>query len=311
MSTLATYQESFNVQPTALLEFFEVFYDRQNPSASYTIHGGANGINSAIVWQGRSYNPIPITASGFEVNGDGTLPRPKLKIYNKDFFISGLCRSHNNLLNAKVIRRRVYTRFLDDINFQEGTNPYGMADPNAGIPDEIFFISRKIEENREYVNFELVTALELENINFPGRTILSRYCPFNYRGNGCRYIGKPVADELNKTFTSNYGLTLVNRGVWSVDYGTYNVGDYVYQNSSIFIQESVDNISRTPIKDYFVCMESHTSSNSNNPSYNTKLWKMDSCSRSISGCNLRFGKNQDIPFGGFAGTSSYGRFGNQ
>ena len=50
------------------------------------------------------------------------------------------------------------------------TNPFGTPSSNK-FPDEIFFLDRKIIENREVVQYELVSALDLANVRVPKRQI--------------------------------------------------------------------------------------------------------------------------------------------
>jgi len=191
--------ELFSLEPTALLEFFVIYYNYvERPDDKLYIHGGTNGINTSIYWQGVEYLPFPIESSEFESKGDGSLPRPKLAVSNQDFFVSNLIRRYNNLVGAKVVRKRTFLKFLDDVNFSEGKNPYASADPNAGLEDQVFFILRRESETRAFVTFELASPLELENVTFPKRTVMARYCSFHYRGNGCRYMGEPVADENDR-----------------------------------------------------------------------------------------------------------------
>ena len=191
--------ELFSLEPTALLEFFIIHYNYiERPDDKLYIHGGTNGINGSIYWQGVEYLPFPIQSSEFESKGDGSLPRPKLAVSNQDFFISNLIRRYNNLVGAKVVRKRTFVKFLDNVNFAEGKNPYGSADPTAGLEDQVFFILRRESENRAMVQFELASPLEIENVTFPRRTVMARYCSFHYRGNGCRYMGAPIADENDR-----------------------------------------------------------------------------------------------------------------
>jgi lambda family phage minor tail protein L len=188
--------ELFSLEPTALLEFFVIYYDYINtPDDKLYIHGGTNGINGSIYWQGVEYLPFPIQSSGFESKGDGSLPRPKLTVSNQDFFVSNLIRRYNNLVGAKVVRKRTFAKFLDNQNFSDNKNPYGSADATAGLEDQVFYILRRATENRAVVEFELASPLEIEDVTFPKRSVIARYCGFHYRGNGCKYMGPPVADE--------------------------------------------------------------------------------------------------------------------
>lgn len=262
----------FDVEPTALIELYTLYYNYQNDSqAQINFHGGSNGVGGKIIFNGQEYLPLPVESEGFEILGDQRLPRPKIKISNAGLYVSSLLRKYNNLNGAKIIRKRTFAKFLDDANFPGGANPFGTANPNAKMPDDKYFISRKMAENKMMVEFELVSSLELENISIPARSIAARYCPFVYRGYGCRYGYKtsgepakrdrPVADVNDKLLITGDGSvankyafntelfssagtpnqTLDNliaaKGLWSGDrrdggtQHTYAVGDYVFTYS--------------------------------------------------------------------------------
>ena len=206
--------ELFSLEPTALLEFFVICYDYVNtPDDKLYIHGGTKGINGPVYWQGIEYLPFPIQSSGFESKGDGSLPRPKLMVSNQDFFVSNLIRRYNNLVGAKVTRKRTFVKFLDNQNFSDNKNPYGSADATAGLEDQVFYILRRSAENRAVVEFELSSPLEIEDVTFPKRSVIARYCGFHYRGNGCKYAGNPVADanDMRLGKAIDFGSGLVRR----------------------------------------------------------------------------------------------------
>ena len=75
----------------------------------------------------------------------------------------------NDLNGAKFIRIRTLARFLDAANFSGGTNPFGTPDPSAEFPQEIFFLDRKVTENRNVVTWEAQSALDLINVKLPKR----------------------------------------------------------------------------------------------------------------------------------------------
>ena len=321
----------FDVEPTALLEFYTIYYDYQNDSqAQINIHGGTNGINGKIIFDGQEYLPVPVETEGFEILGDQRLPRPKMRISNAGLYASSLLRKYNNLNNAKVVRRRTFAKFLDDANFPNGGNPWGTANPNARMPDDKYFISRKTSENKLQVEFELVTSLELENIDVPHRKVSARYCPWIYRGYGCKYgYNKPTAGEdrpmadvddsqfiegssnswnLNSAIfptqhSSNKttaAAVLTARGLWSGTLAnnaiasTYRIGDYIYTLSdrALYGQGLTANYyQQHPV--YYVCKQAHTPTSGLHPAIATGFWVKDACSKKLGGCKIRF-SNDDI-----------------
>jgi len=77
----------------------------------------------------------------------------------------------NDLNGAKFTRIRTLARYIDAANFSAGTNPFGTPDPSVTLPDEIYFLDRKVSENRETVQWEMVSAFDLVNVKVPKRMI--------------------------------------------------------------------------------------------------------------------------------------------
>jgi len=197
------------LEPTAKLEFFIIYYNyEENPAEFIAIHSGSNGVGVPIYWQGVRYIPFNIEGSAWEKSNDQRLPRPKIRVSNQGMVVSTLLRKYKNLSGAKVVRKRTLAKFIDNANFPNGQNPYGAENFNAGFADEKYYISHKISETREEVEFELVTPLELENQKIPNRKVHSLRCGFVYRGYGCRYAGPPVADlDDNMLVESSIGAS--------------------------------------------------------------------------------------------------------
>ncbi|ENB4443324.1 phage minor tail protein L, partial [Escherichia coli] len=85
-----------------------------------------------VTWQGREYQAYPIEGSGFEMNGKGSSARPSLTVSNLFGLVTGMAEDLQSLVGATVVRRRVYARFLDAVNFVAG-NPE--ADPEQELTD--------------------------------------------------------------------------------------------------------------------------------------------------------------------------------
>jgi len=139
-----------------------------------------------------------VQASGFEFSGGGTLPQPKIQVANVTGLIGALCRELDDLVGAKLTRKRTFVKYLDAVNFSGGVNP--TADPNAAFPDDVWFINRKSVETREVVEFELSAAFDVQGVKLPRRQIIANICPWQYRSAECGYAGGAVAD-VNDTAT--------------------------------------------------------------------------------------------------------------
>ncbi len=139
----------------------------------YRFHAGSNlNANGQIVWDGNAYLRFPVQASGFAFQR-GQLPRPKITISNATGLISSILLSvnkattGNDLTGAKVTRIRTLAKFIDAVNFADGTN--ATADPSAEFPREVYSIDRKSTETREVVEFELAAPTDLAGVRIPKR----------------------------------------------------------------------------------------------------------------------------------------------
>ena len=164
-----------DINPSAIIELFTLQLSTSLHGANtiYRFHAGSNlNANGKIVWAGNEYLRFPIQASGFAFQ-KGQLPRPKIVISNATGLISSILLSvnetttGNDLTGATVTRIRTLAKFLDAVNFADGTNP--TADDEAEFPQEIYSIDRKATETRELVEFELAAPTDLAGVRIPKR----------------------------------------------------------------------------------------------------------------------------------------------
>tara|TARA_R100001082_G_scaffold108517_1_gene83849 strand:- start:711 stop:1523 length:813 start_codon:yes stop_codon:yes gene_type:complete len=144
----------------------------------FLFHSGNNMKDSGdIVWQSNTYSRMPCQATGFKYSGKGLLPRPTLTFSNLLGTITTIILRVNlttpfiDLQRAKVTRRRTLSRFLDATNFPSSVNPYGTPDPTAELPREVYFIDKKATENRNIVEFEMVTSFDLAGVGAPKKLV--------------------------------------------------------------------------------------------------------------------------------------------
>ena len=155
------------------------------------------------------------------------------------------------------------------------------------------------------MSYELVSIMDLENINLPFRTMYATRCPWTYRGAGCCYEFKsrrtdehegcnympnnaqPIAKSNDEKFSDVKEL----RGLQMVDAGLYNEASTY--TPGMYVHTVKDNV-----KYYFVCIQTTTGNSPTNSTY----WEADKCSKSIKGCRLRweeYVQTNILPFGGF------------
>lgn len=182
--------------PSAVIELYvlDLSIFGQGP---VRFHAGTNALLQRVVWQGHAYEAFPIQVEGFEFNGGGQVARPRLRVANVTGSITALVLSYQDLVGARITRKRTLAKYLDAVNFEGSVNP--TADPLAEFADDVYSVDRKSRETREVVEFELAASFDLEGVNLPRRQIVQNVCPWSYRGAECGYTGSAyfnASDEL-------------------------------------------------------------------------------------------------------------------
>src|SRR6185436_10692242 len=180
-SSLIT-SEIQKLEPSAVIELFVVDATALGGDV-LRFHAGTNALKQNVVWQGETYVRFPIEVSGFEFSGTGQIPRPKIRVSNVFSSITAILIAYNDLLGAKVTRKRTLAKYLDAVNFDGGVNPD--ADTTAEIADDVYFVDRKSAEDRDVVEFELAASIDVAGVMLPRRQIIQNICTWRYRGSEC------------------------------------------------------------------------------------------------------------------------------
>ncbi len=137
-------------------------------------------VPTPVTWRGDIYEPRACESSGWQWDGTGPLPQPKLTIGNTDRAIGALCISYGDLQGAIVTRHRVPLKYLDDMPD---------ADPDVEFDPDIFVIDQKVTQNKLVCEFNLGASIDIQGRLIPGRQVIQNYCPFLYRfWNGTEFI---------------------------------------------------------------------------------------------------------------------------
>lgn len=189
----STLNETTKTEQAARVELWE-FDMTMIGGGRYFFCNEANEKGGAVIWQGREYSPYPIQAQDFEMNGKGPAPRVKLVVSNLFGLVTGMAEDLQSLTGAWVVRRLVYARFLDAVNFENG-NP--QADPEQEAIAR-YVVEQLTELTSTTAVFVLASPVETDGSVFPGRIMLADTCPWGYRDENCGYAGPAVADEFDK-----------------------------------------------------------------------------------------------------------------
>jgi phage-related protein len=217
--------------PGAVIELFELELNtaQHDTNNIYRFHAGTNLSNDGeVVWNGNNYLRFPVEADGFEYSGNGQLPRPRIRISNILSTITAeLLTLPDGLEGAKFTRIRTLGRYLDAANFpatdtlltedgfdllyEDGSSIYLEAinpteDPTAEFPREIYYIDRKVIENRDVVEFEMCAAFDLAGVRAPKRQCIANVCQWVYKSAECGYTGGlPTCDKTLDACKAHFG----------------------------------------------------------------------------------------------------------
>lgn len=259
------------IAPTEVIVLFqlELNEDQHGIASTHYFSAAREGGAGGIVFGGQTYTAIPLEADGFAYSGQGTLPRPTLRISNLFSTITALIATlPNGLEGAKVTRLRTLAKYIDSENFiGSGYETYVVADywevgyssnnttadSTALFPKEIYYVDRKSAENRSLIEFELASAFDLAGVRAPKRQCISR-CQWVYKSAECGY--DPDVGP--------------GKTVEGVNYRFFNANDEFEDEIGNAITEAAD-----------------------------------VCGKKQSSCECRFGDTNQLPFGGYPGIGTF------
>lgn len=193
-----TLQETAKLEQNARIDLWEIDLTQTQPyNERYRLHAGTNPQGKPVIWQGQAYQPYPVAGSGFEFNGKGPSNRPEITVSNLFGIITGLAETYDGVVGALVIRRVVYAKFLDAVNFEQG-NPH--ADPTQEVIQR-YLVEQIAELTSDYARFTLAAPTETDGAIVPQRIMLADICNWRYRTEECGYQGPAVADEFGQPIT--------------------------------------------------------------------------------------------------------------
>jgi lambda family phage minor tail protein L len=161
--------ETQKFAPSNLITLFQL--DCTAIGGPVLLFTGSQDSAGPIIFNGQTYSPVPIEASGFEISSTGSLPTPTIKILNIPEIQAGVI-AMKDLVGATLYRIRTFATFLDD-----GATP----DPNAHYPIDIWTVDRKSNQNKVYIEWELAATTDQQGRKIPGRQVLQNFCNHIYR----------------------------------------------------------------------------------------------------------------------------------
>jgi len=174
--------EVCKLAPDALIELYILDTTPIGSSTLDYFHAGTGETRFPITFQNITYEPFPVQITGFERNGQGVVTKPKLSVSNVGGIISATALQFDDLVGAKLTRKRTFAKFLDG---------QPTADPTQEFPIDVYFVNQKTNENAQLVEFELTTSFDLIGLGLPSRQVLQNSCPWIYKSAECSWVPVP------------------------------------------------------------------------------------------------------------------------
>ncbi len=163
--------------------------------------------NDFVRFGGEAYAPVAFEADGWSVSGQGSIPRPSVRIESSPTILAAIV-SLNNLQGAEVRRIRTLRQYLDD-----GETP----DAGQQLPQDVYIVNRVVSRDITGIEFELVPILDQDGKQVPSQQCFRNVCsrlryrvysptapeedPFDYTTATCPYVGAVYVDKLGEPTT--------------------------------------------------------------------------------------------------------------
>ena len=148
------------------------FHDGSNGAEDitwYSLNDEDNfGSTTAINYGVQTYSAFPVESEGWEIKGTGSLARPSVRFANINNYWSANLSNFDDLVGAKVIRRRTLQKYLS-------------TNPPVEFNRDVYYIERKATETATMVEFELTSAFDVPGVQLPRRQIIAARCPWKYK----------------------------------------------------------------------------------------------------------------------------------
>lgn len=126
------------------------------------------------VFQGIQYVAVEVVSSGWSATGTGPFPQPDIQVSNVNDLFSGLVRQYQDLIGAKLSRKRLFRSFLDD-------GVYAGQGANALFALDTYYLYQKTSHNKMLVEWKLASSVDQQGQQLPARLVIRDSCQFQYR----------------------------------------------------------------------------------------------------------------------------------
>lgn len=204
----STFTASSGIATYSTLGAVNSFFTRTHSVAEY--YSGANAyiiqvrarrISGSGVWEGQAY--YTTAGHGHSNSFKRAIPSPSdLSAWNimewdmRALSVGGTDYVDNTIRTVRIdlVSSGTDVWEIDYVKIT-GTNPD--EDTAAEFNDDVYYIDRKANENKEVVEFELASKMDIAGVKLPRRQVIQNICTWIYRGTECGYSGTDYFDVFN------------------------------------------------------------------------------------------------------------------
>jgi len=282
------------------------------------------------VYELKEYVSFPLQISGLETKSTGSPSRPSLTMANIPVLTRTLVNNEDgdsdeqtllNILEGAGITNNedlLGTVIVVRSTFFSKTYSSTASDPSSApveFPSQKYILDRVSSETNVLVEFELASPMDIEGVTIPSRVVIGRYCPWKYQGHRIDTDGGCIwpLDSNGRFFDENDNI--ITKTISTMP--EYNPNTNNISRAIGYRTKTVDtsNSNYTQIWEAIRVVPQESSNGQYNPLKNRAYWKrLDVCSKTLSGCKVRFqGNNSNfdlntsfsLPFGGFPGSKQF------
>ena len=161
---------------SGLVELFELELSSTN---TIYFHPGVESDLSTVQFREeggtvRTYTALPMQATGFNIDPQGTSARPTIVFANALNVFKNAVGDFDTLLGKRITRRTTLKKYL--------VGESGDSTPPVEFPKQVYLFDRIASQDKTAVTFECSTPFDLQGITLPKRQVIANACPWVYQG---------------------------------------------------------------------------------------------------------------------------------
>jgi len=188
---------------------------RINESSTLTIGGSNYTVSSSFSSGSNNFKILGSIYTGSAVSFTYTTPGKGYAVGSNIYFsYTPNKHRHKAVIEWDSTNEKLYASSISlgsyyDIppTFEHNMPLNISSDIEADFPEDIYYIERKVRENKIFVELELASSMDVEGVNLPSRKLVQNSCPWKYKGTECTWSSSSVFVTKNNSYT---GATSAN-----------------------------------------------------------------------------------------------------